>query len=141
MPALSAVCLLPDRGPTPRPLPRPWSAAVYSYLLAQSWRADTIALMFSSTGWPQAQRTQPPPAAAHRALRIASCETLNPKPYALNPCGRQLTNIAEMFLRPASAAAFWLHLLCLDLFVGRREPASNPPGPEPPDAAAAEAAP
>ena len=69
MPALSVVCLLPERGPTPRPLPRPCSAAVYSYLLAQSWRADTIALMFSSTGWPQAQSTTVPPAAARRALR------------------------------------------------------------------------
>ena len=31
----------------------------------------------------------------------------------------ELSSIAAMFLRPASAAAFWVHLLCLDLFVGR----------------------
>ena len=58
-------------------------ACLYGVLLAQSWRADTLALMFPPA-WPPLPR---------------------------------LTAIAAMFERPAAAAAFWVHLLTLDLLV------------------------
>ncbi len=61
-------------------------AAVYAALLAQSWRADTLGLMFPLAAWPPLPR---------------------------------LTGIAAMFTRPAAAAASWVHLLALDLFVAR----------------------
>jgi Domain of unknown function (DUF4281) len=61
-------------------------AALYGAALAQSWRSDTLALMFS----------------------------LTPLPHL-----PQLSNIAAMFTRPAAAAATWVHLLTLDLFVAR----------------------
>jgi len=60
-------------------------ACLYGVLLAQSWRADTLALMFPPA-WPPLPR---------------------------------LTAIAAMFERPAAAAAFWVHLLTLDLLVAR----------------------
>ena len=61
-------------------------AALYCAALVQSWRSDTLALMFSLTPLPQLP---------------------------------QLGNIAAMFTRPAAAAATWVHLLSLDLFVAR----------------------
>ena len=60
-------------------------ACLYGVLLAQSWRADTLALMFPPA-WPPLPR---------------------------------LSAIAAMFERPAAAAAFWVHLLALDLLVAR----------------------
>ena len=60
-------------------------AVLYGVLLAQSWRADTLALMFPPA-WPPLPR---------------------------------LSAIAAMFERPAAAAAFWVHLLTLDLLVAR----------------------
>lgn len=60
-------------------------ACLYGVLLAQSWRADTLALMFPPA-WPPLPR---------------------------------LSAIAAMFERPAAAAAFWVHLLTLDLLVAR----------------------
>jgi len=60
-------------------------ALLYGVLLAQSWRADTLALMFPAA-WPPLPR---------------------------------LSAIAAMFERPAAAAAFWVHLLTLDLLVAR----------------------
>ncbi len=61
-------------------------AGVYAAALVQSWRSDTLGLMFS---------------------------------LAPTPALPQLTNIAAMFTRPAAAAASWVHLLALDLFVAR----------------------
>ena len=65
-----------------------WLGLVTLYVaaLVQSWRSDTLALMFSLTPLPQLP---------------------------------QLNNIAAMFTRPAAAAATWVHLLSLDLFVAR----------------------
>ena len=60
-------------------------AVLYGVLLAQSWRSDTLALMFPPA-WPPLPR---------------------------------LSAIAAMFTRPAAAAASWVHLLTLDLFVAR----------------------
>jgi hypothetical protein len=46
-------------------------------------------------------------------------DTLGLMALAPAPSLPQLTNIAAMFSRPAAAAASWVHLLALDLFVAR----------------------
>ena len=65
-------------------------SALYATLLALSWRADTLALAFPSDA------TLPLP-----------------------PAFPRLTQIAQLFERPAAAAAYWVHLLAADLFVAR----------------------
>lgn len=72
--------------------PWPWLglAALYAHLLAASWREDTLSLMFSLS-------------AAHAPL----------------PALPTLASVGAMFARPAAAAASWVHLLSLDLFLAR----------------------
>lgn len=65
-------------------------AALYFLLLAASWQADTHHLMFS----------------------------LSPSLPPL-PALPSLTGVSLMFSRPAAAAAAWVHLLVLDLFMAR----------------------
>lgn len=67
-------------------------SGLYAVLLALSWRADTLALAFATDA-----------AAA----------------VPLPPAFPRLTQIAQLFERPAAAAAYWVHLLAADLFMAR----------------------
>ena len=118
-------------------------AVLYGVLLAQSWRADTLALMFPPA-WPPLPRLsaiaamfERPAAAAAFWVHLLTLDLLVARfvlqdgvrrrradtlalmfPPAWPPLPR-LSAIAAMFERPAAAAAFWVHLLTLDLLVAR----------------------